>query len=129
MLRRLFEWQQCSSSGSSGSFCFIIVGFEQQWPVDPDYQPIEMTTRLPVVEPGENGSGQTSEVMSAYDPYGKRILSRDPSGFITSYEYDLATGAVIRKVEDVDVRKSTRCPRIGRWWRRRGAFGDGLCGG
>ncbi len=46
----------------------------------------------------------------AYDPYGKRILSRDPSGFITSYEYDLATGAVIRKVEDVDVRKSTRVP-------------------
>lgn len=64
-------------------------------------QPSIVYTTLPVVAAGQNGPGFASVSAAAFDAYGRQNWSRDAAGAISLAERDLATGAVVRLVEDV----------------------------
>lgn len=60
------------------------------------YQPREQSTELPAASP-------TDTLVDAFDTYGKRTYHRDAQGVVTNYVYDLATGALVRKIEDANL--------------------------
>jgi len=57
----------------------------------------------PAVSPAQNGTGVPVEIETEFDPYGKVSFRRDGRGFVTAFSYDLATGAMIEKIEDADL--------------------------
>ncbi|GAA5120576.1 hypothetical protein JIN84_05765 [Luteolibacter yonseiensis] len=75
-----------------------------------NYQLKNSIRNLPVVAPEENGSGKTYQVASNYDSYGRLVWEKSPRGFITNYVYDVATGAVVRKIEDALVTPLSGAP-------------------
>ncbi len=60
------------------------------------------TTVLPVVVAGQNGSGTANTRAELFDLYGRIIWSRDERGFLTAYVTDPVTGALSRRIDDVD---------------------------
>lgn len=60
-----------------------------------------MTTTLPAVAIGHNGSGTANAVATFYDAVGRPIWTKDADGFIHYREYDNASGAVKRQIVDV----------------------------
>jgi len=66
------------------------------------FQIRERLTDLPVVDSDENGTGLQYRRREVLDRDGRRIWSMDPLGFITRFVYDLATGAMVQRIDDVD---------------------------
>jgi RHS repeat-associated protein len=64
------------------------------------------TTR-PLISTAQNGPGGTAYDITreAYDWYGRLEFSMDPSGVVTYYENDPATGSIVSKVVDMDYSK------------------------
>jgi RHS repeat-associated protein len=65
-------------------------------------QPYSVTTSAPVVSSGQNGPGTADVTTDIYDTYGRVIWSQDPNGYISYTGYDLATGAVVQTIQDVN---------------------------
>jgi RHS repeat-associated protein len=55
----------------------------------------------------QNGSGVAAAVTTVLDQWGRPIWQKDEAGFLTYIEYDLATGAVVKTIEDVDTTQSS----------------------
>jgi RHS repeat-associated protein len=58
---------------------------------------------LPVVsDTQQNGSGTADVTSILYDSFGRPIWTKDAEGYINHFEYDAATGAVVKTIVDVD---------------------------
>ncbi len=64
---------------------------------------LSVTASDPVIGTGQNGSGTANAVTVVFDALGRATWSKDAAGFLTYTEYDAATGAVVKVIEDVDV--------------------------
>ncbi len=62
----------------------------------------EKITTLPIVPVAQNGSGTAATTKTVFDSFGNRIWSMDKRGFISYFIYDIPTGSVIRRIDDVD---------------------------
>lgn len=66
------------------------------------FQPSRMTATLPVVSAAQNGSGAAVSLISDFDVYGNLAQTIDGGGYRTAFAYDLSSGAVTSRTEDVD---------------------------
>jgi len=62
----------------------------------------QRTTTFPLVTTNQNGSGDADSKIDAFDTYGNLTWAMDERGFLTNQTYDLATGAVVQRIQDVD---------------------------
>lgn len=70
----------------------------------------QSTTTLPVVPTTQNGSGVAATRKEYFDTDGRPTWSMDERGFITNRTYDLATGALVQQVDDVDTSTASGVP-------------------
>ncbi|MBI1248152.1 RHS repeat-associated core domain-containing protein [bacterium] len=62
----------------------------------------QMTTTLPVVPTHQNGSGIATTRKVYLDEYGNPTWSMNERGYITRLKYDIPTGAMTQRIDDVD---------------------------
>jgi RHS repeat-associated protein len=74
------------------------------------YQVREKVTVLPGVPTLQNGSGIAHTLRTFYDERGRPTWVKSPRGFITHFQYDDVTGAVVRRIDDVDASRITGVP-------------------
>lgn len=65
-------------------------------------QPASITTTLPTVTTAQNGSNSATSATTVFDSFGRPIWSMDADGFLAYTEYDDATGAVVKTIQDVN---------------------------
>ena len=70
----------------------------------------QKTTTFPAVPLDQNGSGLPASRKEAYDGYGNKTWAMDERGFLTKQSYDVATGAVIQLIRDVNTAKVSGAP-------------------
>jgi RHS repeat-associated protein len=70
----------------------------------------ERVTTLPIVSTTENGTGVAAARRDYFDTYGNPTWSMDERGFITRMVYDIPTGAMIQRIDDVDTSTATGVP-------------------
>ncbi len=61
---------------------------------------ISKTVSQPLISAAQNGPGSPDSTTSQFDSYGRMVLQTDPDGFVTTYRYDVLTGAVTSMVQD-----------------------------
>ncbi|MGH7978375.1 MAG: RHS repeat domain-containing protein, partial [Limisphaerales bacterium] len=66
------------------------------------FQIQQQTTTWPEVDTTQNGSGSTNSREQYFDEYGQLIWTRDERGFLTNYTWDLATGGLLERIDDVN---------------------------
>jgi RHS repeat-associated protein/uncharacterized delta-60 repeat protein len=59
-----------------------------------------MVVTLPAVGPGQNGTGVNVTETTTYDTRGRVVAHLDRGGYLTTHQYDDATGAMTRSVVD-----------------------------
>jgi YD repeat-containing protein len=69
-------------------------------------RPQSMTVTRPTISAAQNGPGTPDTETPVYDVYGREIWTRDADGFITYTQYDPATGAVVKSIQDVDTSRT-----------------------
>ncbi len=79
-------------------------------------RPDRVTTTLPVVSGGQNGSGSATSTVAAYDTFGRPVWVKDPAGFLAYTEYDPVTGAAVKTITDVDVTQTTTFAGLPSGW-------------
>jgi len=62
----------------------------------------QKTTTLPVIPASQNGSGVAATRQEYFDTFGNLIWSMDERGYITGMTYDIPTGALVQRIDDVD---------------------------
>lgn len=62
----------------------------------------QRVTRLPIITGDQNGSGVASLRTDIYDIHGNLVWHRDERGFLTRTTFDIPTGAVVQRIDDVD---------------------------
>jgi RHS repeat-associated protein len=62
----------------------------------------QRVTRLPIIFATQNGSGVEYFIRDHFDTYGNLTWHMDERGFLTNSSYDIATGAVIQRIDDVN---------------------------
>ena len=62
----------------------------------------EKTTTLPTVSTARNGSGTAATRRDHFDIFGNLTWTMDERGFLTRNTYDVPTGALTQRIEDVD---------------------------
>jgi hypothetical protein len=63
---------------------------------------VSQTVTAPVISAAQNGPG-TADVSTVFlDGYGRPAWTKDADGFLTYTAYDLATGAVVTAIDDVN---------------------------
>ena len=60
------------------------------------------TTTLPVISTAQNGSGIANTTQEYFDQYGNLTWTMDERGFLTNMTYDIATGAMTQRIDDVN---------------------------
>ncbi|MBL8812383.1 MAG: glycosyltransferase, partial [Planctomycetaceae bacterium] len=70
----------------------------------------QRTTTLPVVPTDQNGSGVAATRKEYFDTSSRRTWAMDERGFIAHNVYNLATGALIRQIQDVDTTQVVGAP-------------------
>lgn len=70
----------------------------------------EMVTTYPVVPTTQNGSGVAATSRVYYDERGRTSWTMNERGYIDHVIYDLATGALIQQITDVDTSTATGVP-------------------
>jgi len=65
-------------------------------------QPQQVTTTLPAVTAAENGPGTAATDATVYDTYGQPVWAKDEGGYLAYTAYDIATGAVVKSIQDVN---------------------------
>jgi RHS repeat-associated protein len=63
---------------------------------------LSIETSLPAVSSGNNGSGSADVSTTVYDDFGRPEWTRDAGGFLSYMHYDLATGALVKMIQDVN---------------------------
>ncbi len=62
----------------------------------------QRTTTWPAVTTAQNGSNTANSRIERFDEWGNLIWIKDERGFITRLKYDLATGTVNQRIDDVN---------------------------
>lgn len=79
---------------------------EYTWYLDGSSNPTNRvkseTITLPTVSTGHNGSNTTQQTKTFFDELSRPVWSKNADGFITYTEYDTTTGAVVKRITDVD---------------------------
>ncbi|WP_237722460.1 RHS repeat-associated core domain-containing protein [Singulisphaera acidiphila] len=70
----------------------------------------QKTTTLPAVPTSQNGSGTSATTLDYYDIFGNGTWSTDERGFITAFVYNIPTGALARRIDDVDTSQTSGSP-------------------
>ncbi|WP_245764674.1 RHS repeat-associated core domain-containing protein [Planctomicrobium piriforme] len=80
-------------------------------PVDTDYeytfhedslQVLTKTTDLPAISADQHGSGNRNSIVESFDILGYRTELVNENNVVTEFTYDIATGGLIRQVDDAD---------------------------
>ena len=74
------------------------------------FQVREKVTLLPAVSIEQNGSGAAHTLRTYLDERGRVTWAKSPRGFITHFQHDDVTGAVIRRIDDVNTALITGVP-------------------
>lgn len=77
---------------------------------EPTFQTREQTTTAPIVPVEQNGSGVAGEESQVFDELGRLRWLKDARGAISYREYDLATGALVQTIQDVDTTRMVDVP-------------------
>ncbi len=75
-----------------------------------------ITTTLPIVTTSQNGSGSANSSVVVLDSFGRSIWEKDALGYLTYREYDQATGAVTKIIQDVDTTQTTSFSNLPSGW-------------
>src|SRR5437763_16675412 len=67
-------------------------------------------TTLPAIPTAQNGAGVAATRRDYYDPYGNPTWQMDERGFLTRTAYDILTGAVTQRIDDVDTTQVSDAP-------------------
>ena len=62
----------------------------------------QKTTTWPVISAAQNGSGIAARMLEYLDVYGNLIWKMDERGFITGFSFDIPTGALLQRIDDVN---------------------------
>ncbi len=65
-------------------------------------QPECKSTTYPIVGTGQNGSGGSESSLTYFNAFGHGDWTKDADGYIHYREYDSATGAMMKMIDDVD---------------------------
>ncbi|MBL9090226.1 MAG: IPT/TIG domain-containing protein [Planctomycetaceae bacterium] len=100
--REEVEWDVSdSSSGSAGDGGPITTSYNYY--VDPTtLQVLAKHTILPAVPSEQNGSGVSAVRRELFDQFGNQTWEQGPRGFVSKFTYDVTTGAMIQRIDDVD---------------------------
>ena len=90
----------CYPSASNQLLQIECTLYSYTWHTD-TLQMLTRTTTLPAVAASEHGSGGTDTRVEEFDGYGRVIELQDERGIVTGHSYDLATGALVQRVDDV----------------------------
>jgi RHS repeat-associated protein len=66
------------------------------------FQIKQRTTTLPVIPEGQNGSGEENQFIEIFDEFNHQEWLRNEREFLTYSEHDPVTGALKKRIEDVD---------------------------
>ena len=78
------------------------------------FQVQQLTTTWPEVDTTQNGSGSSNNQNQYFDEYGQVTWIRDERGFLTNFTWDLSTGGLVQRIDDVDTTLVT--PPSGTGW-------------
>lgn len=99
--------ENCSSSSSGCSGCqndgtrTIITDYSYTW-YSGTCAVKEKVTTLPAIPASQNGSGIRATRREYFDTYGNRTWQKDERGVLVHFTYDIPTGAVTQRIDDVD---------------------------
>ena len=82
------------------------ISYAYSWYTD-SFQYQTVTTTLPAVATSQNGSGVATSMVSYYNSRGELTWTKDADGYINYYAYDSSTGALVKKIEDVDTTRTS----------------------
>jgi hypothetical protein len=68
------------------------------------FQVREQVTVLPAVAGSQNGKGKVHTVRRVYGVRGQLIWAKSPRGYQTSFQYEDASGAMVRPLEDAIIK-------------------------
>jgi len=74
------------------------------------------TVSKPVVSAAQNGPGAADTETTVHDIYGRPIWQQDGNGFLTYTAYDQGTGAVTKKIVDVDTTRTSDFQNLPAGW-------------
>jgi RHS repeat-associated protein len=74
------------------------------------------TVSKPVVSSAQNGPGTADTQTAVYDTYGRPIWTKDGDGFINYTAYDVATGAAVKTITDVDTTRTSDFQNLPSGW-------------
>jgi len=70
----------------------------------------QKTSTLPVVSTDQRGSGTADSRLEFFDEYGNLTWQMDERGFLTRQTFDVVTGALIQRIDDVDTSQVDDAP-------------------
>jgi len=81
----------------------ITTSYAYTWQTSPDtFQPLTITTTLPVVSTAQNGSNSSNVRRVLFDIYGNQTAAQDERGFINTTTFDVVSGAMLQQILDDD---------------------------
>ena len=89
--------------------------YSYTWPTS-GFGPTQVTTTLPVVTTGQNGPGAATSTTTAYDTLGRPAWAKDAGGYLSYAQYDLATGAAVKAIADVDTAQTATFAGLPSGW-------------
>ena len=82
-----------------------------------------VTVTYPTITTAQNGSNSAVSEMVVIDDLGKPVWTKDAAGYINYMAYDLATGAVILTIADVDTTQTSTFANLPSGWSTPGGGG------
>ena len=70
----------------------------------------QKATTLPVVSAAQNGSGTAATTSEYFDSFGQTTWKMDERGFLTAMIYDVPTGALVQRIDDVNTAQTSGAP-------------------
>jgi hypothetical protein len=70
----------------------------------------------PTISSTQNGPGSADTTTTYFDTYARPIWTKDPDGFLSYVQYDPATGAVVKTIDDVDTTKTSDFSNLPTGW-------------
>ncbi len=76
----------------------------------------QKTTTWPAITTAQNGSGTSNTRVERFDQYGNLIWVKDERGFLTRFKYDVASGGLLQRIDDVATGQITDTPSVPSGW-------------
>ena len=79
-------------------------------------QPASVTVTRPAVTTAQNGPNAATTTTTVFDTYGRAIWAKDGAGFLTYTAYDTTSGAVTKRIADVDTTQTSTFASLPSGW-------------